>query len=92
MKMTLQDITEQAMQLAVGGYINGEKFTAKRMRDTFSRMLDTANSEYIFEVSMPDGRWFCKAVRRDFGYDLIVPDSREQEQQIKDELFKDGRR
>lgn len=84
--MTLRDITNQAMYLAVAGYINGEKFTKAQLYDLFSKMLYKNPSQYIFEVSMPDGRWYCKATRDWYGYDLYVPDNREQEAYIKAEL------
>ena len=85
--MTLNEITKMAMDLAVAGHINGERFTESRLQNTLKAMLRKDGDKYIFEISMPDGRWYCKATRDWYGYDLDVPDDREHEAHIKAELF-----
>lgn len=47
-------------------------------------------AQVIFEIALPDGRWFVKATRDGSYYDLYVPDTRTQEQRLITELFGEG--
>ena len=85
--MTRQEVAKMVMDLAVGGFVNREKFTYKRIDDTFKALLREPRSQYIFEIALPDGWWYCQATRDVWGYDLYVPDTREQEQYLIDKLY-----
>lgn len=76
--MTLREVAKQVAGLAVKGYINGEKFTEDRLYNQFKAMLRTGN-DYIFEISLPDGRWMAEVYRLSSGYDYYIPDTRDQE-------------
>ena len=84
--MTLNDVVSQIYSLTKG-HVNGEVFTQKRLNDQLRAMLRKENDQYIFEVSLPDGDWFVKAIRRGNMYDYYVPDTRKEEQRYIDELF-----
>lgn len=45
------------------------------------------DGQFIYEHVLPDGRWFCKIIRRGTYFDYIVPDTREQEAKFIEELF-----
>ena len=80
--MTLKEVSNQVYGLALGGYINGEKFTAERLYKQMRAMLRTGDN-YIFEICLPDGRWMAEAYRVRVGdqtfYDYFIPDTRDQE-------------
>lgn len=80
--MTLKEVANQISKLAVGGYINGEQYTAGRLHNQFRAMLRTGN-DYIFEICLPDGRWMAEVYRVRVGsqviYDYFIPDTRDQE-------------
>lgn len=81
--MTLHDTASQIIKLAVGGYINGEKFSESRLQTWLGKMLSEPNSKAVFEIALPDGRWFAEAIRDErFGYDYYIPDTREDEARI----------
>lgn len=48
-------------------------------------------AKMICEIALPDGRWFIRLSRAGSDYDLYVPDSRKQEQRLKDQLFHTSR-
>ena len=88
--MTITEAAKQIFDLSIAGYINGEKFTLKRFEAYARNMLKTADS-FIFEICLPDGRWMAKFNR--FGkksdeYDYYIPDTREQETLLKNELLR----
>ena len=87
--MTISETAKQIYNLSLAGYINGEKFTLKRFEAYARNMLKTADS-FIFEICLPDGRWMAKFSRfgkRSDEYDYHIPDTRQQEKQLKDELL-----
>ncbi len=89
--MTIHEVSDQLHSLSVGGYFNGEKFTVDRLRNYIEAMTRTSES-VIMEIALPDGRWFFKITRYGvergrFQYDYYIPETRDQEIPIKDELF-----
>ena len=87
--MTITEIAKQLNELTIAHYINGEKFTYKRLETYIRKMLATSDS-FILEICMGDGRWLTK-IRR-YGnkadqYDYFIPDTREQEEKLKKELY-----
>lgn len=87
--MTLRSISDQLFDLTLGGHVNGEKFSRQELAHYISNMFRTGN-RLILEICLPDGRWFCKITRHadaPDGFDYFVPDNREQEILIKQELF-----
>ena len=84
--MTLSQTITMAYDLSIDGFINGEKFTRDRFINQVKSLMRDSDS-YIFQIALPDGWWFCKITRGNWGYDLIVPDNREQESRLLDKLF-----
>ena len=88
--MTLQTISNQLFNLSLGGHFNGEKFSRQELTSYISAMFRTG-SKLIMEICLPDGRWFLKITKyadRSDGYDYYIPDTREQEALLKEELFR----
>lgn len=88
--MTITEVTKQIHKMAVGGFINGEKFTLERFSAYAKNMLRGSNS-FIFEICLPDGRWLAKVNRygeKPDQYDYYIPDSRIDEMRLKEEFTK----
>lgn len=85
--MTLHDISHMAYSLAVGHYINGEKFSEKRIENMLASMLRKEGDTYIGEIALPDGKWMFRASIICGTYDLYIPDTREQEKRLIAELL-----
>lgn len=82
--MTKTEIINQLYDLSVGGYFNGEKFTKTRLNTYITNMFRTGN-KLIMQIALPDGWWFFKINKFDNNeYNYTIPDTREQEQRIKD--------
>lgn len=82
--MNIKELTNQLYELSVGGYFNGEKFTKERLNAYITNMFKTGN-RLVMNIALPDGRWYFKITKFANGeYDYIIPDTREQEQRIKD--------
>lgn len=86
--MTLREITQQIYSITVNGRINGEHFTAQELYTAFKAWLREPQSQYIFTALLPDGEWYCKAIRGPWGYGYIIPETRHEEKHIINELFK----
>ena len=89
--MTIHEISDQLHSISVGGYFNREKFTSGRLRNYIEAMTRTSDS-VIMEIALPDGWWFFKVYRYRvergrFQYDYYIPETRDQELPIKNELF-----
>lgn len=69
--------------------INGIRIDSEaELKDIFRPLLVCGeDGQFIYEHSLPDGRWFCKIIRHGTYFDYIVPDTREQEEKIIAELF-----
>ena len=82
--MNIREITNQLYDLSVGGYFNGEKFTKTRLNSYITNMFKTGN-KLVMQIALPDGWWFFKINKfANNEYDYTIPDTREQEQRIKD--------
>jgi hypothetical protein len=82
--MNIKELTNQLYELSVGGYFNGEKFTKERLITYITNMFKTGN-RLVMNIALPDGRWYFKITKfANDEYDYIIPDTREQEQKIKD--------
>ena len=90
--MTLHETATSLYNLSVGGYFNREKFSLSRL-ETYIRTLFNGNlklgNRAVIEIALPDGWWLCEIIRysdkRD-GFAYEIPESREQEQRIYNEL------
>ena len=89
--MTLTDITNMTFDLAVAGYINGEKMTKAELKDCLKHWLSDKKSDYIGQIVCDDGyQWFVRWSRDDHYYDFYIPDTREQNDALALELIKRG--
>lgn len=88
--MTLRTISDQLFSLSLGGYFNGEKFSRQELTHYIANMFRTG-TRLIGEICLPDGRWFFKITKyadTPDGYDYFIPTTREQEELLKEELFR----
>lgn len=93
--MTLKETAKRLFDQAIGGYFNGEKFTEKRLYDTIVSGMknceyNAIKNAYVMQIALPDGWWYCKVTK--YGnkadeYDYYIPETREQEQKLKDKFF-----
>lgn len=85
--MELCYMANQIHSLAIGGYLNGAKYTPERWFNQMKTMLRKPGDRYIFEISLPDGRWLARATWV-FGnqFDYWIPDTRGEELRLYDEL------
>lgn len=92
--MTLHEVSSQIYNLTLGGFINGEKFTKRQFESAVARWMRDADhnkikNAFVLEVCLRDGRWLCEILKyadRPDGYDYYIPDTREQEQVLRDRL------
>lgn len=84
--MTLHDVAHQLHSLSLAGFINSERFSEQRLYTQLKAMLRDVGDQYIFEIALPDGKWMAKAERTRYGYDYWIPDTREQEKVLWEEL------
>lgn len=81
--MTLHDTCSQLHALSVGGYINGEKFTADRFHNWAKALFRGNSDRLVFEIALPDGRWYGTITRLPNGeFGWYIPETREQEKRI----------
>ena len=80
-EMTLAEMAKAVYKHSVGHVLNGQKMKEADMHYWFKRMLNGKKS-VVFTMQFPDGEWLCEAVHEDWGYDYIVPDTREEEAKI----------
>lgn len=89
--MTLTEITNMTYDLAVAGYVNGDKMTKAELKNCLKHWLADKQSSYIGEIVCQDGfSWFVKWSRDDHYYDFYIPDTREQNKVLEFELLKQG--
>lgn len=95
--MTLQELAHQIYTLPYNMpcYINDVKRTSESdVRNLIKHwLMSNYKAEYptatmICQIALPDGRWFIKLMRNGSEYDLYVPDTREQEKHLIDQLTK----
>ena len=84
--MTIPEIATQLHKLSVNGYFNHEKFTRLDLlhyiRDAFQWRIQ----QLQMEILLPDGWWHFVITRfsdKPDGYDYAIPDTREQEAELK---------
>ena len=86
--MTLNEVTNSVYNLSVAGYFNGEKHSREWLHNYIKTFTRSIGKSYIFEISMPDGRWFMSVVQYAAGeYDYYIPDTRDQERLLKQKLI-----
>ena len=88
--MTLKDVTNSIINISVGGYVNGEKFSKTRLYNYLNAMFRANDDPDFIRVEMPDGWWYTKVYKvhnlKGF-YDYYLPDTREQEKELFDEFL-----
>ena len=88
--MTLRSISDQLFDLSLCGHFNGEKFSRQELAHYIATMFRTG-SRLIMEICLPDGRWFFKITKHTDapdGFDYFIPETREQENLLKEELLR----
>lgn len=96
--MTIHDVASQLHSLSVDGYFNGEKFSVKQLQNYIADMfrseetLAIANT-IVMEIALRDGRWLFSVTHynnKPDGFDYMIPDTREQEDELFARLTKRG--
>ena len=90
--MTLSNVTDQLWSLSVDspeGRFNGIPHATKEWLGRFLHhwFVEIGDRRWIMEVNLPDGRWLVRISRVGDGYDYLIPDTREQELFLRDELL-----
>lgn len=93
--MTLHEVSTQLYNLTIDGFVNGEQFTKHQLEAILRKWMQNPEqlkikNRLVIELCLPDGRWFATVDRfadQADGYDYYIPETREQEQRIKDLLF-----
>lgn len=87
--MTINEISKKLFNLSAGGYFNHEKFTEKRLSNYIDKMFHDSNgvrckSNIVMEIALDDGWWLFHIDWIDgYGFDFTIPNTREQEKQLK---------
>lgn len=81
--MTLNQMSDMIWKHSVGHVLNGQRNTKDNFRFWFKRMFSNGKQKVLFSMNYPDGEWLCMAIHDPrFGYDYIVPDTREEESKL----------
>ena len=88
--MTLNNVCNQLVSMAMAGRINGEKFNdytlANYLEHWFAPDRVRPDNKWFMTISLPDGEWMFYVYRYNNtpdGYDYYIPDTREQEAKLK---------
>ena len=84
--MTLNELSKMTYKLCIGHYMNDVKWTPSSLKGYLAVMLIKEHDKYIGQLCLPDGKWFCQFTKNGDYYDLYIPDTREQEQRLIDNL------
>lgn len=91
--MTISQVAHELYKLSVAGYFNGEKYTESRLKNYIANNFRYGNlklkNRFVMEIALPDGRWFffiTKYSDKTDGFDYTIPENREQETRILQEL------
>lgn len=90
--MTIHEIAHQLYNLSIDGFINGEKFSRRELEDAIKRWMTNPEklripNRYVIEISLRDGRWFATIDKVPGGYDYTIPDTREEEARLIEQLI-----
>ena len=86
--MTIHEVSTQLYNLALGHFLNGQKWTRQSLehyiRTMFNGNLKLDNA-IVLEICLRDGKWLMTVDRFSDaadGYDYYIPDDRDQEKRI----------
>ena len=93
--MTIHQLSSQLHSLAVGGFLNGEKFSQRELENYIAKSFRPETqlklgNELAMEIALPDGRWIFSISRFGQGadgFDYCIPDTREQEARLVERLL-----
>ena len=89
--MTQLELVNQLADLAVDSRFNAEKFSKKRLYTYISKMCRNIGDSLVMNISLPDGDWYFRINRYSAGgFDYYIPETREQEMRIVEELMNKG--
>jgi hypothetical protein len=90
--MTLNEIATQLHEFSVGGYFNHQKYTKEDLRRYLKLMLRGDKPDpLVMEIALPNGWWYFQINKRNperDGFDYTIPETREQEAEIKADLIR----
>ncbi len=90
--MTIRELSAQIHSLATGHRINGEARSKQWLEHYIRKMFSTGSklhNKIVMEIQLPDGNWLMTINRyadMTDGFDYTIPDNREQERRIWNEL------
>lgn len=80
--MTLNNVIDQLYDLSVAGFFNREKYTKAELKTYIHSFFrpEIHTKVFTMEIALPDGWWHFE-IHQDprWGYDYIIPETREQE-------------
>lgn len=89
--MTKLEVINQLADLSVNNIFNGERFSKQRLNTYISKMCRNIGDSLVMNISLPDGDWYFRINRYSAGgYDYYIPETREQEMRIVEELMNKG--
>ena len=89
--MTKLELVNQLADLAVDNCFNGETFGKKRLYAYISKMCRNIGDSVVMNITLPDGDWYFKINKYSAtDFDYYIPDTREQELRLVEELMSRG--
>lgn len=89
--MTKLELVNQLVDLSVNSTFNGETFGKKRLYAYISKMCHNIGDSVVMNISLLDGDWYFRINRYSAcGFDYYIPETREQELRIVEELMSRG--
>lgn len=92
--MTLNQAADQLYSLSLGGYFNREKFTAAGWRKHVNALMRhpetlKIKNTLVQEIALLDGWWLFSIcyIPESNEYGWCIPETREEEQRLKDRLL-----
>lgn len=89
--MTKLEVINQLVDLSVNNTFNGERFSKQRLSTYISKMCRNVGDSVVMNISLPDGDWYFKINKYSANdFDYYIPDTREQEMRIVEDLMNRG--
>lgn len=92
--MTVHELARSLHRLSVGGRFNGEHFSVARLESHIADLFRCNRNGWIaMEIELPDGAWLFSIWEACPGcYLYRIPDTREQEARIWEDLLERQKR
>lgn len=92
--MTIKELASDLYRASVNGHFNGERFTKAELTDYIASMFRPGtrlkNDRLTMTITLPDGEWYFTIWdprKTSDGFLWYIPETREQEQHIINDLL-----